>query len=274
MATEIEPKRTRGRPRLADATRPAATVQSLDRAIGLLKALSRTDKVTLTELSLQSGMAPSTAHRLLTTMQQHGIAEFNDQSQQWMIGVEAFRIGSSFLRRINVVEAGRGEMRNLMTISGETANLAIAEDGEVVFVSQIETHEPIRAFFRPGTRGYMHASGIGKALLAEYSRKDVERVLHKHGLPGFTENTITTAARLFEELSAVKSRGWAIDDEERTLGMRCLAAPIFNEFGEAIAGVSISGPGIRLPDERLGELGPEIKRAANRITAEIGGRSP
>lgn len=272
VAQEMQPKKTRGRPRTQAPERPGATVQSLDRAAGLLRALARSDKITLTELALGTGMAPSTAHRLLTTLQHHGLTEFHEPSQNWMIGVEAFRIGNAFIRRVNVVEAGRAEMRRLMETSGETANMAIADGGDVVFVSQVETQEPIRAFFRPGTRGHMHASGIGKALLAEFTRHDVEQILTKKGLPAFTPNTITSAAALFDDLAATRARGWAIDDEERTIGMRCLAAPIFNEFGEPVAGVSISGPTVRLPDERLGEIGPEIKRAAARITDEIGGR--
>ena len=133
-------------------------------------------------------------------------------------------------------------MRELMAATGETANLAIADGGQVVFISQVETHEPIRAFFRPGTRGPIHASGIGKALLAYQPPEAVERIMREQGLVAFTARTITDRARLMAELDEIRARGWAIDDEERTEGMRCIAAPIFNEFREAMAGVSISGP--------------------------------
>lgn len=271
---EIEYKKTRGRPRTTTAEKPPATVQALDRALRLLINLAGADQATLTELTMQTGMAPSTAHRLLMTMQAHGIVAFDQAGQNWMIGVEAFRIGRSFLRRTRVVEAGREVMRELMEATGETANMAIADDGEVVFISQIESQEAIRAFFTAGARGPMHASGIGKTLLAELPREDVERILQKKGLPSFTPNTITTPDALFADLERSRKRGWSIDDEERNVGMRCLAAPIYNEFGEAVAGISISGPTVRMSNEKLGELGPFVKRAADKVTRSIGGRSP
>lgn len=272
MASAGEQHRTRGRPRSPEAERPTATVQALDRGLTVLALLSRTDAATLTEISLQVEMPASTVHRILATLERHGMVAFEEASQTWRIGVETFRIGSAFIRRAKYIEAGREVMRHLRDESGETANMAIAEQGDVVFVSQVECHEPIRAFFRPGTRGHMHASGIGKALLAELPRREVEAIVERKGLPSFTGNTITAPDALFAELERIRARGWSVDDEERTMGMRCLAAPIFNEYHEAIAGISVSGPAVRLPDDRLAELGPIVRRAANQVTAMIGGQ--
>lgn len=273
MPTEIAYKKTRGRPRSTSLEKPV-TVKALDRGMGLLLNLSKVDQATLTELALRTGMAPSTAHRLLTTMQQHGIVAFDEATQNWMVGVEAMRISSSFIRRTGVVEAGRPVMRQLMEVTGETANMAISDDGDVVFISQVETHEAIRAFFRPGARGAMHASGIGKALLAELERDEVKRILQKKGLPSFTPKTITSSQALFADLEIIRSRGWAIDDEERNTGMRCLAAAIYNEFGEAVAGISVSGPAVRITEQELAEFGPKVKRSAAEITTAIGGTAP
>jgi IclR family acetate operon transcriptional repressor len=271
MAPRVDPKRTRGRPRSSEG---GGVVQALDKGLTLLRALARTERATLTEIALSAGMVPSTAHRMLNTMQRHGITTFEESTQHWMVGVEAFRIGSSFMRRTNLVEASRGVMHDLMEESGETANMAIADDGDVVFINQVETNDPIRAFFRPGTRGHMHASGIGKALLAELSRGEVEAILSRKGLPEFTAKTLTSPEALFADLAATRVRGWSLDDEERALGMRCLAAAIFNEHGEVVAGVSISGPVVRLPDARLAELGARVRRAAVVITEKIGGVPP
>ncbi len=271
MANASEQHRTRGRPRSTEAERPTATVQALDRGLSVLALLARTDEATLTEIALRADMPASTVHRVLATLERHGMVSFEEASQTWKIGVETFRIGSAFIRRAKYIDAGREVMRRLRDDSGETANMAIAEQGDVVFVSQVECHEPIRAFFRPGTRGRMHASGIGKALLAEFPRREVEMIVEKKGLPSFTANTITSPQALFEDLERIKRRGWSVDDEERTIGMRCLAAPIFNEYREAIAGISISAPAVRVPDARLDELGPMVRRAANEVTAMIGG---
>ena len=274
MAVETPARRGRGRPRSSGEPASAGAVQSLDRALKLLKLVASADGLSLTELSQRAGFPPSTAHRLLMTLQSHGMVDFIEERQQWAVGVEAYRIGSAFQRRAQVAEVGRAVMHDLMEASGETVNLAIADEGEVVFISQVETHEAIRAFFRPGSRGPMHASGIGKALLAELSEQKLKAQLEAKGLAGFTGNTIVDTARLASELETTRKRGWALDDEERTLGMRCIAAPIYNEYGEAIAGISVSGPSVRIPDERIGELGPQVKRAAEKITKSIGGRAP
>lgn len=263
-------KRPRGRPRGADVDRGGA-VQSLERALGLLTALARQDSATLSDLALRTGTPPSTAHRLLTTLEASRYVAFDEATNLWTIGVEAFRTGSSFLRQTRVVDAARDVMRELVELTGETANVAVPDGGEVVFVSQVETSHPIRAFFGPGARAHMHASGIGKALLAAMGKAEVERRLQKVGLPEFTPNTLASPAALFADLERIRARGWSLDDEERNLGMRCVAAAIRNAHGEAVAGVSISGPCVRLPHDRVAEVGPMVRRAAARITDRIGG---
>lgn len=267
-------KRPRGRPRGGGPGGAGATVQALDRGLVLLVALSQQGGGTLMDLALRVGLPPSTAHRLLGTLQRHGFVEFDETTQSWSIGVEAFRTGSAFLQRTSLVEAGRETMRRLMEETGETANLGLAEGGDVVFVSQVETHNPIRAFFRPGTRAQMHASGIGKALLAELPGDEVERLLQRRGLTGFTPSTLTEPQALFADLRRTRERGWALDDEEHHLGMRCVAAAIFNPYGEAVAGISVSGPTVRLPDRTVAELGPAVRRAADEVTRRIGGSPP
>ncbi len=271
MADQIT--RTRGRPRSLATDTSGATVQALDRGLQLLMIVAKENKTTLTELALRVGMPASTAHRLLVTLQKRGFVDFDKSTQEWMIGIEAFRIGSAFVQRTSLVEAGRDVMRRLMEETGETANLGIADDGDVVFISQIETPNPIRAFFSVGTRGPMHCSGIGKALLAEMAQDKVEQVLQRKGLEEFTSKTLTSPDALFADLEATRRRGWSHDDEERHYGMRCIAAPIHNFHGEAIAGISISGPAARLPDDVISELGPKVKRAATEVTRLLGGRT-
>ncbi|TVQ53008.1 MAG: IclR family transcriptional regulator, partial [Rhodobacteraceae bacterium] len=269
--TATAAKKTRGRPRSADPDRPGAAVQSLERALALMSALAREEKATLSDLSLKTGTPPSTAHRLLTTLEARGWVAFEEATNFWSVGVEAFRTGSAFARRTRVAEAARDEMRALVAQTGETANVATPDGGDVVFVSQIETSHPIRAFFGQGARAPMHASGIGKALLATLPREAVERLLQRTGLAEFTPRTLASPAALFEDLERTRARGWALDDEERTPGMRCVAAAIFDHHGEAVAGISISGPTARLPLDVVGEFGPMVRRAAQRVTERIGG---
>ena len=266
-------KRTRGRPKAFNPKSEQTTVQSLDRALGILEVLAEGEGMSLTELAEASGQAPATVYRVLATFQAHGIVEVQPATQLWFVGQAAFRIGSAFLGRTSLVEEARVVMRELMSDTGETTNLAIADGGQVVFLSQVETHEPIRAFFRPGTHGPIHASGIGKALLAYLPATTIARIVREQGLAAFTAHTITDPQRLVAELAEIRARGWAVDDEERTEGMRCIAAPIFNEFREAVAGVSISGPIVRMDREKGRDFGERVRAAADRITEAIGGRA-
>ena len=267
----VPPKRPRGRPRKVVSDVDTGTVRALDRGLQLLRLLARENRITLTSLAMQVGMPPSTAHRLLTTLQRHRFAEFDEDAQEWMIGVEAFRAGSGFLKRIDLVEASRDIMQRLMSETGETANLAIPDDGDMVFVSQVETHNPIRAFFRPGARSPMHACGAGKALLSQLAHRDIERLLQKKGLPEFTSRTLTRPPLLFDELDAIRNRGWAFDDEERHEGMRCVAAPVFNAYGDAVAAISVSGPTARFTDREIVHFSSAVRRAAADLTERVGG---
>ena len=265
-------KRQRGRPRAFNAPADSASVQSLDRALKILAVVAQGNGLSLSEIAAESGIAASTAYRMLTTLGQHGMVEFEQSDQLWLIGVETYRMGSAFLRRRNLVERARSAMQELMETTGETANLGVAEDDCVVFVSQVETHQAIRAFFRPGTRSTFHASGIGKAILAHLPADRVGAILRKSGLEAFTLKTLADPQALSNDLGEIRARGWSVDDEERYPGMRCVAAAVFNEFGEPVGGVSVSGPTVRVTPERAAEIGPLVHKAAARITRMIGGR--
>lgn len=271
MDQTAEPHRARRGRKPGEHAAPAS-VQVLDRALAMLAIVSARDGALLTDIADAAGMAPSTTHRLLSSLASHGMVTADPETGQWTIGVKAFEIGNGFLRHRKLGTISRSFLTRLMEESGETANLAMEDAGDVVFISQVESHAPMRAFFRPGRRGPMHASGIGKAILAARPDGEVAALIGRRKLERFTEKTLHTQQALHADLEAIRRRGWSIDDEEHTIGMRCIAAPVFNEYGEAIAGLSVSGPVVRLPYERVEELGPRVKDAADALTAASGGR--
>ena len=274
MADEPQPPRQgRAKPgRKANENAAPSSVQVLDRSLKLLDLVASGDGAALTDLSDQSGMAPSTVHRLLTSLAGHGMVTHDAETGAWTIGLKAFEIGNAFLRFRKLGTISRPFLKQLMESCGETANIGIVEEGDVVFLSQVESHAPMRAFFRPGRRGPVHASGIGKAVLSTWESTEVERLFSARPLARFTANTRDSLQSLMADLQTIRARGYSIDDEEHTLGMRCLAAPIFNEYGEAIAGISVSGPAVRLPDGTLAALGPVVRAAAEGVTRAMGGR--
>lgn len=262
-------RRQRGRPRAFHDKTEQNTIQSLDRALVILETLGQSGGMSLTELATELDQSPATAYRVLTTLEQHGVTEFEEATQTWHVGAGAFRIGSAFLRRTNLVDRARPVMQTLMQATGETANLGVENEGHVLFVSQVETHASIRAFFPPGTQSPMHASGIGKALLAQFDPARLD-AFTAQGLEGFTDRTLTTRAALYADLLEVRQRGYAVDDEERNDGMRCVAAPVFNATSAVVAGLSISGPTARVSKERTKDFATHVRAAANTLSRLLG----
>jgi IclR family acetate operon transcriptional repressor len=248
------------------------TVQSLIRALSLLNALARHDQgLGLSDAAKETGLAISTAHRLLSTLSHENFVRFDPERSVWMIGVQSFIVGSAFLRARELTGVARPIMRQLVERCGETVNLAVEEDGEAIYVAQIECRQTMRAIARPGGRAAMHCSGVGKALLAAMPESEAERIIALRGLPAMTAKTITTPAGLRAELQAIARRGHAIDEEENAIGLRCVAAPVFDEHGKPIAAISLSGPTARIGDDLLPSLGEAVREAARQITAGLGG---
>ena len=268
---EAAARRPRGRPRAFDERTDQNTIKSLDRAMVVLRELARIESATLSELSQSLDESPATVYRVLVTLAGHGVVEADEAAQTWHIGPGAFLIGSAFLRRTSLIERARPALRRLMEATGETANLGVESEGAVLFVGQVETHASIRAFFPPGTKVPLHGSGIGKALLAHMPRERSERLL-AGGLERFTARTLADPAALEADLAAIRARGYAVDDEERTEGMRCVAAGVCDAHGETVAGLSVSGPAGRVSAAGVERLAREVMAAAATVSAGLGGR--
>lgn len=266
MSLEV---RKRGRPR-GRAGGPGAEdsggIRALDRALDILDLIAGSSGLTLSEIGQRLEMAPSTVHRVLVTLAARGVAESDPTTQAWHVGPTAFRHGSAFMRRSGLVERARPLLRRLMEQTGETANLGILNGDAVLFLSQAETHETIRAFFPPGTRSALHASGIGKALLAHVRPGELRLMLAEMRLQRFTDKTLCDPRALQEDLARIRERGYSLDNEERTPGMRCIAAPIFDLAGEAAAGISVSGPTLRMSDARLESMSAAVVAAAKELS--------
>lgn len=265
------PRRARGRPRDWHDKTTQNTIKSLDRAMEVFEYLSAAQGKPLTALASETGQAPATVYRILITLEGRGLVEFDAQEQVWHIGPRAFVIGARFLRRTSLVERARPILRRLMEATGETANLGVEQGGMVLFLSQVETHESIRAFFPPGTLSPMHASGIGKALLAQMDDQRFQRWFQHHPPQRFTDHTLVDLETLGTALQQIRKRGYAMDGEEKNLGMRCIAAPVFDINREAVAGISVSGPTSRMETGTIDQLSRAVMDAANELSVAIGG---
>lgn len=270
--TQTSPRRARGRPRSWDDKTSQNTIKSLDRAMEVFEFLSEAQGKSLAMISSEMGQSAATVYRILVTLEGRGLVEFDPNEQLWYIGAQAFVIGARFLRRTSLVDRARPILRKLMEKTGETANLGIEREGAVLFISQVETHATIRAFFPPGTLSPMHASGVGKALLAQMDEDRLDRILTAQRFERFTKYTLTDLGHLRENLIEVREVGYSVDDEEKNLGMRCIAAPVFDVSDEAVAGISVSGPISRVGEGDVSHLSRAVKDAAQALSLAIGGK--
>jgi IclR family acetate operon transcriptional repressor len=276
MSNAVTPiARKRGRPPGPNNRAGDGKNQSLTRALNLLARLSETPSgLSLTDLSYQLGMPTATVHRLLSTFEEFDFVEQDAEQGLWFVGLKAFTVGNAFLHRRDIVASARPHMRALVEQCGETVNLGVIDDGEAVFISQVESREMMRMIVRLGSRSPIHASGVGKALLAYMSEQDLAQILQQRGLARYTDRSIDNPTRLREELQRIRQLGYALDDEEHAIGLRCVSSAIFDENGQALAAISLSGPKARVTDSRLDELGIAVRQSADEITLAVGGYRP
>ena len=253
----------------------SSRVQSVDRAMSLLEALAEEDEgCRLIDLASRTQLSSSTAHRLLTTLQQRHFVQFDAVEGVWHVGRQSFVVGAGFARRRNYVATALPYLRRLRDMTRETANLGLAEDGDVVVVSQAESREIMRAITRVGGRVPMANSGMGKALLATFPVEEVAANVAIRGMHRYTPKSIQRMSVLKEELEAVRINGYAVDDEEYQVGLRCIAAAVYNSQSEALCAVSVSGLSARLTNDRVEPIGEVVAQVARELTAALGGISP
>jgi IclR family acetate operon transcriptional repressor len=246
-------------------------VQSLVRAFGLLDQLaSHQDGLTLTEVAKLVGLPRSTAHRLLTTMQSMRYVVFDPTNCQWLVGSRALTFGGGFEAGQDIARLARPVMRSLLTNSRATVSISVPDEEEVFYVGQVRLHDDRHAIPHPGDRLPLHTTAAGKVMLAHWTDTRREASLGAVLAPR-TPHSITDTAGLERELEAVRSRGYAVDDQESAAGVRCVATAVLDRRGHARAALSISGPILHMAEPRLAALGATLRFAAKRMTEDFGG---
>jgi IclR family acetate operon transcriptional repressor len=250
-------------------------VQSVDRALHIIETLAEDDEgYRLSDLAVRTGLSTSTAHRLLTTLEKRRFVQFDRTESKWHVGAKSFAVGATFTRRRNFVAQAMPYLRKLRDQTRETANLAVVDDETIIVLTRIESREIMRSLTKVGGRVAMVASGVGKAVLATYPDDDVSAIIRRHGMPKLTEKSIIRAGDLFRELAVIRKQGYAVDDEEARMGLRCVAAVVFNDCSEPLAAISVSGMTSRVTEERLPDIGKAVREVAAELTAAIGGVMP
>ena len=227
----------------------------------------------VSEIARRTGLDKGNAHRILRSLESRGYVEQDPTSKRYTASAFVLALARTVLHGIDLVTAAQTEMQALSDRTGESVHMAKRTRSGGVYVAQFRQPGRISVETEIGAQPIVHATATGKALYCQDSGVALEQVLDLP-LIQFTERTVGSIPVLMEELRRTRERGYAIDDEELTLDVRCVAAPIYDIYGVVTACVGISGPTTRVPPERLGELGEEVRLAAITITNNVGGRLP
>lgn len=247
------------------AARAAPSVRSLERAFDLLEHLADAGgQRALTELAEVSGLPMPTIYRLMRTLVNRGYVR-QDASRRYALGPRLIRIGETAERLLG--SWARPALAQLVDEVGETANMALLEGDEAVYVAQVPSRHSMRMFTEVGRRVRPHCTGVGKALLAQLPDTAVREIIARTGMPAYTEHTIVDPAVLMRELGRVRQRGYALDEEEQEIGVRCVAVPVAGT--PTLTAISVSGPQARLTHEAIKDVVPIMQRAAGQLARRL-----
>lgn len=241
-------------------------MQSVVRAFEVLEVLAAADgPLQLAEIAAATGLAAPTAHRLLKTLLVLGHVR-QGGSREYELGPGLMRLGQRAAPQLAAL--AQGVLAELEEVSEETANLAVLDGERIAYVAQVPSRHRMRMFTEVGRRVLPHAAGVGKAILSTMPEQRVRELVARTGLPGYTSATVTDVEDLVAGLAEARRRGFAIDDSEQEVGVRCIAVPVPGL--RPPAAVSISGPVTRVTDERSPVLIEALQRAARRLSETAG----
>jgi DNA-binding IclR family transcriptional regulator len=246
--------------------------QSIAKALQIIEVMAEAaGPLRLQEIASSLDAPASTVLRFLKTLMDNGYAAQNPNTLQYFLTLKFCRIGDQVKRQVQIRDLVRPHIVKLSEDLGESTSLAVEQDLLVVYVDLVEGPDhTLKTLQRIGKVAPMNATGVGKALMIDHDRKEIERLIESRGLTKLTGHTIVSISKLLKELELTRKRGYAIDDEECEIGMRCVAASLRDHTGSVVAAISTSAPAGRMPESRIKQLGVQLKKLALQISSELG----
>lgn len=249
---------------------PQKPVPAIERAIRILETLAGSQRgLTLSEIGRRFGIAKSSAHHILATLESSGYLQKYEPGSRYKLGPRLIALTRQAIEGLGIREEARPVLSRLCRRAGLSVHLAVLDGSEAVIIEKIEALGRARVASWIGRRVALNCTSLGKCLIAHLPPEEIESRFRQRSAVRHNERTIAGIHRLREELAAVRRRGFALDDEEDELGVRCVGAPVFGAGGRTVAAISVVGTADELPRARLAKLGRAVQQAAREVSDRL-----
>jgi len=244
-------------------------VKSIEKGLDILEYLVKENHpLSLSKISKKLGFPPATIHRLLNTLVYKGYVCKTDDNR-YRLTLKLFGLNNLLFLNFRIHSAFRSYLQMLCNQVKLSVHFSIYDQGKVLLVDVISSPLALKVDVPPGTREFLHSTGVGKILLAHMSKSQVKEIIRQMGLPKLTDRTIANEEKLYLELQKIRRVGFAVDNEETTRGAKCVAVPIKDKDGKVVAALSVAGPALQISEARIPELIPLLEDTAKKIKSLI-----
>src|ERR1700726_3925130 len=248
-------------------------LHSLDRAVAVLEMLGESDTaLSLAEVCHKLNLHKSTAHRSLMVLERSALIERTPENR-YRLGLKLYELGNRAVEQVDLRTRVHPYFRRLAAHVGETVHLSVLQKTSIVYLDKVEPNRRVCVSSKTGTSNPVYCTSMGKAMLAFQPEEMIEEIVAKIRFTPYTPKTLCSREKLLEYLKIVRRRGYAIDDQEIELGVRCVGAPVLNEDHWAIAAVSVSGPSSRITAQRVPAIAERLLICCREISASLGLRA-
>lgn len=245
------------------------TIASVSKAIRVIEYVAASKEAGVTEISRGLGYGVSATYHLLNTLREENILVQDKNTKKFKLALKLWQLGNLAYEQNHIADVIKPYLKKLRDLTGETANLTILDNNRTVYIAQEESDRLVRMFTKTGATAPLHCTGGGKTILAHKTKEVRDDIIEKINLERFTKSTITDKEEFKKELDTIKENGYGFDNEERELGVSCIAAPIFDLSNNVIASISISGPSARFTDQAKSKWIKDTVAVARQVTDEL-----
>jgi DNA-binding IclR family transcriptional regulator len=244
-------------------------IGSLAKGIKVMELLAEQKHLTVSGVARMLDTNRAASHRFLATLRELGYVE-KDEEDRYRLTFKVFELGMKVANRFEIRQIARPLMQQLALASGETVNLGLFDGKGILHVDKIDSLEILRMDSPIGSRAPAYCTALGKAILAFLPRDEFERFLARVTFKPHGPNTITTKKNFRLAVEDIRNRGYAVDDQEMSAGLRCVAAPVFDHLGRAAYAISVSGPSLRMTPKRIEDIHPLVQKICRQLSQQLG----